>query len=336
MTEFLKTAERITERGEVFTPPSLVKLMLDKLPLESWTDPTKTFLDSSAGRLLLDDPPGKTSSPMKFDVIVGNPPYGGGSQPELHLRFLLQAFNALTPAGQLVFLQPATPFINRKKNKTTLAKRLYNELAKHVLSLDLLDGETTFLDADVNTFIVVTHVTKLERLPHIKLKVKHLTGEITEHQLFDDVSIFPQEAARSLRRKLQHHVTSLETHRVDKTPSAHHAYVVHLARIQGGRKRPSYYSFGANLCVSLANKTSNGIPFEFNTQAEGENFITYLQTNFARRALSLLKVNVHIDRGELALVPYLDFTRTWTDEQLALEFKLTQPERDFVNSILKT
>ena len=35
--------------GEVFTPPELVNEILDQLPNEVWSDPTKTWLDNSCG-----------------------------------------------------------------------------------------------------------------------------------------------------------------------------------------------------------------------------------------------------------------------------------------------
>jgi len=44
-----KSEERVKERGEVFTPSSLVNEMLDKLPPELWDSPVKTWLDNSAG-----------------------------------------------------------------------------------------------------------------------------------------------------------------------------------------------------------------------------------------------------------------------------------------------
>lgn len=43
------TQHAIKTRGEVFTPTPLVNEMLDKLPLEVFSDPTKTFLDNSCG-----------------------------------------------------------------------------------------------------------------------------------------------------------------------------------------------------------------------------------------------------------------------------------------------
>jgi len=45
----MRTHERKKSHGEVFTPSELCKEILDKLPLETWTDSTKTFLDPSCG-----------------------------------------------------------------------------------------------------------------------------------------------------------------------------------------------------------------------------------------------------------------------------------------------
>ena len=40
---------RIKSTGEVFTPTPLVQELLDQLPPDLFTDPTKTFLDNSCG-----------------------------------------------------------------------------------------------------------------------------------------------------------------------------------------------------------------------------------------------------------------------------------------------
>ena len=46
---FNHTEEAVKQRGEVFTPTSLVNEMLDKLPKNVFTDANKTFLDNSCG-----------------------------------------------------------------------------------------------------------------------------------------------------------------------------------------------------------------------------------------------------------------------------------------------
>lgn len=40
---------RVKATGEVFTPTPLVREMLEQIPIEQFTDPTKTFLDNSCG-----------------------------------------------------------------------------------------------------------------------------------------------------------------------------------------------------------------------------------------------------------------------------------------------
>jgi type I restriction-modification system DNA methylase subunit len=47
--EGYNTYEKRKDNDEVFTPPSLIEDMLDKLPKEVWSDPNKTWLDPCAG-----------------------------------------------------------------------------------------------------------------------------------------------------------------------------------------------------------------------------------------------------------------------------------------------
>lgn len=49
MTNINRTKDRIKQTGEVFTPLPLVDEILDKLPADLFTDPTKTFLDPACG-----------------------------------------------------------------------------------------------------------------------------------------------------------------------------------------------------------------------------------------------------------------------------------------------
>lgn len=44
-----RSKARVKVTGEVFTPPELVNEMLDKLPKNVWSDPTKTWIDPASG-----------------------------------------------------------------------------------------------------------------------------------------------------------------------------------------------------------------------------------------------------------------------------------------------
>lgn len=49
MSGVARTQQRVKATGEVFTPTPLVQEMLDQLPPDLFTDPTKTFIDPSCG-----------------------------------------------------------------------------------------------------------------------------------------------------------------------------------------------------------------------------------------------------------------------------------------------
>ena len=49
MSEKLTLDEKKKQFGEVFTPPELVAEILDQLPIDIWSDPSKTWLDNSCG-----------------------------------------------------------------------------------------------------------------------------------------------------------------------------------------------------------------------------------------------------------------------------------------------
>jgi predicted metallopeptidase len=72
------------------------------------------------------------------------------------------------------------------------------------------------------------------------------------------------------------------------------------------------------------------LKFYFKNELECNNFLNYLKTNFVRFLLSIYKNNQNLHRGELSIIPWLDFTQEWTDEKLYIEFNLTEEEIKFI------
>jgi hypothetical protein len=74
--------------------------------------------------------------------------------------------------------------------------------------------------------------------------------------------------------------------------------------------------------------------YSFDTEAELDNFIVYLKTNFARFCLALYKINQIVVRGELEIIPWLDFTIEWTDEKLYEYFGIDEQTINYINSFI--
>ncbi len=74
--------------------------------------------------------------------------------------------------------------------------------------------------------------------------------------------------------------------------------------------------------------------FAFNTEQEMQNFIQYLQTDFARFCLTFFKNSQNLHRGELEIVPWLDFTEEWDDEKLFDKFDVSQELQDYIREFL--
>lgn len=74
--------------------------------------------------------------------------------------------------------------------------------------------------------------------------------------------------------------------------------------------------------------------FGFETENEAKNFITYIKSKFTRFCLSIYKNNSQLCRGELDIIPWLDFRQEWTDEKLRKEFNITDKEWEFIESVI--
>jgi site-specific DNA-methyltransferase (adenine-specific) len=73
----------------------------------------------------------------------------------------------------------------------------------------------------------------------------------------------------------------------------------------------------------------------FETKLEAYNCAHYLSTKFARFMVALRKNTQHVISSRFRFVPALDFSKSWTDEELYRQFKITIKEQDFIDSIVR-
>ena len=66
-----------------------------------------------------------------------------------------------------------------------------------------------------------------------------------------------------------------------------------------------------------------------------ENIIKYLNTKFFRVLVGTLKNTQHGTQKVYSLVPILDFTKAWTDEDLYKKFELSKEEQEYIENLIK-
>ena len=71
------------------------------------------------------------------------------------------------------------------------------------------------------------------------------------------------------------------------------------------------------------------------SNAEGHNLISYMQTRFFRFMVSLIKNTQNISKTVFSFVPVQDFSKPWTDEELYAKYGLTDEEIAFIESMIK-
>ena len=361
---------RVKYSAEVFTPTELVQEMLDKLEEnnpEIFSDPNKTFLDNSCGdgQFLSEvvirkmERSGCTLEQalrttygveliekyktMKFDVSTINPPYKNG----LHIDIFNKAFDMLKDGGTIICIHPATPFINRKPtSENGKVIRIKEIVSDYRSELKLVDGNTIFDNAGFFTPLSITTVTK-EKEAGVNVIYSHYSpsDEVKKYESLDDVFIHGNDIVLSIRDKIFSKMDkSIEDFniRCGKRGNFYLKTTSILGNIpKSGKVNPDFYcviyrndenDFDKLITEHIDDKNHNQIVF--NDLDLAKNGFGYLKTKFVRFCVSLTKLNQNLHRGELAAVPYLDFTQKWDDEKLKAYFELTDEEWEFIDEYI--
>lgn len=270
---------------------------------------------------------------MKFNIVVGNPPYQRG----LHTTFLQLCFNILSTNGILIFLHPSTEFISLKKHFKKQSK-LINLIKNNIISLSLIDSKTHQIfpsDVRIAVLLSITILSKNHNNGgHIKVKLTDGTNHI-----FTDINDVNQYGTTPPILDLFHKFKNIQSIWNYKLKQKNNSkYYVSFPGIRGDltEKHTIFAEQNAHILDKNCKIHFHKEPptFGFNTKAEAINFIDYLKTKFSRFLFSLLSINANINRGELKLIPWLDFKQPWTDEELYKYFKLNPEEIQLIEKTI--
>lgn len=74
---------------------------------------------------------------------------------------------------------------------------------------------------------------------------------------------------------------------------------------------------------------------EYTDPVYAENVLTYLKTKFARFLVLQAVSSIHISRTSFTFVPMVDFSKSWSDEELYKKFNISTDEIAFIDSMIK-
>lgn len=269
------------------------------------------------------------------DVTLTNPPYNGG----LDLKILL-AMNEAKLLKKVVCVHPSTWLVDVKtqlgpKTGNPLFRKFQDMVRDHVSRVTMFNGNPVF---GIGLFVPCV-VTELDmgwvRPQGTAIKVKEV-GQEEYREVFglEDITLHGKDWDPDVKefmgrvRKLCEKNGALVNHRepdVGKWPTLGHA--VQLAPMVGNWTASSclkmvkddFYTFlQKDPERNKRNDATDGRfhTFGFASATEQDNAIGFLQTDFARLCLALLKTSQNSYQGDMAFVPWLDFTRSWNDDQL--------------------
>lgn len=266
------------------------------------------------------------------DLLLGNPPYNGS----LDLKLLLRYSGLYTRA---LIVHPSTWLVDVKtqlgpKTGNPLFRKFRNAVGPHLKSVHMFNGNPVF---GIGLFVPCV-ITDLDmgwtRQQGTAIKVMDVGQEEARDVLnLADITLHGKDwdpTVKGFMGRVQKFCAkngSLGGHYEDPTQVPHGTPVVQLATITGNWTATSaikvvkddFYTFlQKNTTNNVGIRKQNEMMPAIRLQAavEVDSILGYLQTDFARLCLSLLKSSRNSHRGEHALVPWLDFTRSWSDDQL--------------------
>ena len=253
---------------------------------------------------------------MKFDLMVGNPPY----EKNLHLKIL---DNLLPYAKEIVWISPV--------------RWLQDPLAKYKKGTDLLKYKDTIL-SKLRDVEVVSAKDAIVMFDDARFTMDLAIYHIEESNIyqFDPKSLYKNVwlIEKVVDKVVNSEIDSLAGHYQDRDELDMDIPFVRLSDIHGHKHGNDWYVFMSPDPEVAFNKNAKPVGgLNFDTQEEAENFFQYMQTDFIKFLGITIKRDVHVP---LAYIPYMsDYTHSWTDEDLFKLFDITEEEQKIIHDTVK-
>ena len=266
-----------------------------------------------------------------FSYGIGNPPFN----QMIDMKFVRLSYEL---CDVTCIVHPSTWLLDEKGKQKAFTET--KELIKdHLDNIELFNGNKIF---NIALFVpcVITYIDKFKKTNGIKCIDKINNIELIYDNIFQINKYSDRKVFIELKKKIFSNIEDNLWYKY-KMNNVIKDFMISFTGIRGNvnlKTEDSMIQKDFYTIVSVDRKVQKSdslvsdsfLKFYFDNYNEANNFLNFLKTDFVRFLLSIYKNNQNLHRGELSIIPWLDFTQEWTDEKLYKEFNITEDEIKFI------
>ena len=300
---------------------------------------------------------------MKFDAIVGNPPYqvmdGGNSASALPVyQYFVDLGKRITPI-YISMITPSRWFAGGRGLDEYRDKMLHDEKIEKIV--DFADSQECFPSVIISGGISYFLWSKTHCGDCLIVNSSKGTRNEMKRQLNEFPVFVRSNHAISIIRKTSVEGHSLSQEVLPSNPFGFRTYVrgekmefkgclkfIHsegvgyVSRTEVEKSQDAIDTYNVIttraifICEPGAVVTESYVVVaSFKKESEAINCLSYLKTKFFRLLCQVTIVSPDVSARTFELVPLQDFTRSWTDADLYAKYGLTDEEIQFIESMIK-
>jgi hypothetical protein len=265
---------------------------------------------------------------MKFDYIIGNPPYIRG----LHIKISVRSFFNLKDLGELIFIQPGTMFFNKNKKPREYEKKYKEIIQSFYTEAEIVPGSIFEKEAGFLTSLSITKIKKEKSKNKLIEKIKYQNGKEYDDVRLENISFtqIPPNIYEKIRIKCETFIEkqgSIDTLK-NQLPGISVSFIRGNVCQESGKLMSNFYSiyspinyktgFITNDYIFNNRNNPNGKVKNYYTigciEKESENIYDYLQKKMPQICQALYKYSSQTPNFKY--IPLVDFSRCYSEDEL--------------------